>query len=895
MIDSKILLKLVLILGLGLSFSSVLQAYNINIECEFNETCVNEALFKRYLINRIENTKNIDTSIFNTADFFVLNILEKIVEPDNIYIKLQKKRLINKIIINGNKHFSRSTILNQINVITDRDYFENLNRKIISDLTLFYSSNGFINTLVELKVISKNNKNILSINIKEGEKLVLKNIEINVIGNLSKKRIIQIMELNKDFISRDIFNKGLRNLNKYLFDNRYYAKRISKSDFEVAANKVSINLELELGPKIYFIIDGLNIIETYSALLDILNIYETSILNLGFYDNLKNNLLKHYNDNGYIDANIEVYDKVRFGNNALNIIFKINENNKSFIKDININTRNKELNVNIKQEILAKHSGIFKTFNKEKINEINNVIKDYLESLGYLNVKIFPVRYDKYKDNFYIVNFNLDEGIRAKIRKVKISGITFFEDNEINKLINIKEDTYFLINELRQSIANLRLIYVQNGFSSIKIQNENLINISKDLRFVDINLEVKEGEQYYFGDFFITGNSKTKNKVILRELEFNPNDIFDYTKLLNAEKNISSIGLFSEVNLVVIDRENRLKDVLIKVVEKNQGIYELGVGYKTDEGFNLSSNISYSNIDGLNSRLNLDAVVSSKYTESNYNFLEYNLGVSYFLPYFLDFPFDFRISSQLRKEDFIYYGQEKLNFAVNLEKKYIKHRLILRNAIENIDFIQIEDIDLDPNYWKYSIRQSYYYDARNSIFNPTSGFYLNVFVEYGRSFAGQETNNYIKAVDRIRNYFELNKGLVFYSTFNFGLLYALYGDKLLLDERFVLGGIDSIRGYKRNFINTYENDDINRQWFYTASFELRQDLVMNLIGVFFIDAGDLNSSIDKFKKPYLSSGLGLRINFEVAYLSFEYAYILNKDTAIKTEDKGRFHLSIGAY
>lgn len=887
--------KLVLISVLNLIFNFNIFPYVYHSHCA-DKNCINLTLLNQYLINKSDI--ELDKVLQIAADFFQINIVEKKINGQDVYIKIEKKSTINKIVIQGNNTYKSSYLLEKLNIDLEKDYFENIRTKLEKDLILFYSNNGFIDTVVTFDLKKNRNKNTLFIKIKEGVKLTIRNIHINILGSISKKTIFNILDLKKgEIASKENYNKNIRELSKYLFDHNYFSKRISKAEFIIDDKKVDINVDIETGPIINFLIEGDNILDGKETLFNVLDINDSNIIVLGYYDNLKNKLLKYYKDNGYINATIDVYDYVTFGRNSLNIIFNVKAGSKFYISSLNINSGQISLNKSIESYLKTNYPEFFKYLNKEKMEGIDAVVKSYLEDLGYLNVKTYPLVYEKNSKNTFKISLKIEEGFQAKIRKINFYGSTLLTKEDLEKKIDIRENEIFSLSKIKLVLRKLTDFYINRGFANFKIIEDNLINISKDLRFVDIDLKIIEGEKYYFGDIYVLGNTVSKDKVILRELDFKKGEIFNATKLNLAEKRLVSLGLFRDLNIVILDKEANVKDVLIKVAEKNRGVYEIGFGYKTDIGINVSSSITYNNINGSNNRVSLDALINSKLSEATYHFLEYTIGLSYFIPYFLDFPFDVRIASQIKKEDLIYYGEKRTNLSLYFEKTFGKNKIVLRNSIDNINTIMFDDvteIQADTNYWKYTFRQSYFLDDRNSIFNPSSGYYLNIFAEYGKAFSVDTSNTYIKLVDRFRNYIELDKGFILYSTVNFGALFGLYGDELLLDERFFMGGTDSLRGYKRNFINDYIRN-IDKQYFYTGSVELRKDLFMNLIGVGFFDFGDLNSNISDFNTPLLTAGLGIRLNFEVAYLSFEYGRLLNKDMRFDTKDNGRFHLSIGAY
>ena len=130
--------------------------------------------------------------------------------------------------------------------------------------------------------------------------------------------------------------------------------------------------------------------------------------------------------------------------------------------------------------------------------------------------------------------------------------------------------------------------------------------------------------------------------------------------------------------------------------------------------------------------------------------------------------------------------------------------------------------------------------------------------------------------------------------FSTGATKSISGTSILFDDRFLLGGVGSVRGYREGIISDL-TPVINRQYFFDGSIELRRQLFWQLIGLVFYDIGSITSQDALVKGTYSSVGGGLRFSFGVGSLSFEYGYVYDKNKRLPADRMGRLHLAIGAF
>jgi outer membrane protein insertion porin family len=171
---------------------------------------------------------------------------------------------------------------------------------------------------------------------------------------------------------------------------------------------------------------------------------------------------------------------------------------------------------------------------------------------------------------------------------------------------------------------------------------------------------------------------------------------------------------------------------------------------------------------------------------------------------------------------------------------------------------------------------------------------LTVYGEWGRSFKSQSVANYLKVVEQARLYIPIFKSWTVVPSFNCGYIKGLKGESILLDERFALGGMDSIRGYREGIINDL-TPQIGSQYFYTSTLEIRRLLFWKFVGVAFTDVGNISSQDPSLNGPFSSVGGGISLKLPVGSLSLQYGYVFKLDKRVPPDKMGRLHFSLGTF
>lgn len=616
-------------------------------------------------------------------------------------------------------------------------------------------------------------------------------------------------------------------------------------------------------------------------------------------------LQKHYEEKGYYLASID-YEVKKISKENVELIFKIQEFDKVKVKKV-IFLGNKAFSDNELKDIMEtreeglfsfmSNSGNFKEFN---FNTDIERMKYFYKTKGYLQINIGTPEITVSEDKKWVfITIKVMEGPQFSINNINYQGEVLFPETEINEKISLKNGDIYSEERLRKDIQLLTEMYQDEGYA--------FANVLRTLRVVpgenkvDVEFSFEKGKIAYFGSIKIVGNTKTRDKVVRRELKIREGVKFSGTDLRRSKENVNRLGFFEPKSIVfnTITRKGRddVLDVEISLKERNTGQISLGAGYSTATGEFFQGSIAQNNFRGLGQ--NLAFSISHSKTNQTFN-------LSFTEPYFLDTKWtaggDAFLTDNKQSSSFRY---KKKGFDVRVGYPIFEFtRLFLTYKWETIKMENVTDptVDVDTeNGVASSIKAAMIHDQRDNKFEPTKGHYIRFSSEYAG--LGGDKKWFKNELDG--RYFKRLWGDLTFRSRVFGGKIDRVGDKRVpRTEKFTLGGPKNLRGYNFEAIGPEANvlDTTGRLRTFNkggrfaafSTIELVHPLAREagLKWVLFFDAGDAwddSLGVDAFKLN-MDYGFGFRWFSPIGVLRFEFGYPIDPSP----EDAGsKFHFDIG--
>lgn len=804
--------------------------------------------------------------------------------PDytNITIKVQEKKIIDKIQITGNEHFSRKFIRDTF-AIKEGERVSLLRIKQgLANLSEQMKKRGFPDSIIHYSIVpTKTNRCYLNLIIKEGAPEIINNLVI--IGDY---------EIVKSYLSLskgDIYDeRKMEEFKKSILD--YYKKQGHIGVYLKYTFKDRIlSIELQAGKKLDIFFIGNDSISEKTLKQELL-FYEIGELNLDIVEEMKARLVTAYHKNGF--PFVDVVSIMSESIETITLNFYIFEGMKHRIREISF--AGTEMPKDRLLNVLSLKKGDL--FDITQLESDRETLTEFLQSLGYLEA---VVQKPQISIDDYLVDivFSVNEGLQTTISNIAFFNNKSFTDEELLSKIPLKiGDPYneIDISDARQRIQN---IYARTGFIKARVTAQSTFSNN----YAEIIFTIDEGDLTLYGKTIVVGNERTDLKVIERELQHKEGDPLNFSIALKERHQIQRLGLFKDVDVRLSDYvvENK-RDVIYYLDEGNHGVVEFGIGYGEYERYRLFLDISYKNLFDMNRFGSLRTELSS---------LEKRFILSYSDPWFIFSNRRFSLKSYLLYED----RKEK-----SLDIKEILFKLrrtsasagVEKNINENIKadlyyiFSVVKTSDVKPDIILSredvgtliisGIKSGVIFDTRDNPFEPTKGFLTGLSLKIASSLLFSETD-FFKLIFYVNKYIKLSDRIVFAGSLSGGVAKGFKDtNELPIVERFFLGGRTSVRGYAQDMLGPKGTDGnpTGGNMFAMGNLELRTNLGRDIGIVGFLDFGNVwkkMSQIDISSLKY-TSGIGLRYKTPIGPLRIDYGFKLKREPG---ESRGELHFSLG--
>ena len=616
-----------------------------------------------------------------------------------------------------------------------------------------------------------------------------------------------------------------------------------------------------------------------------LNIKTGSILNIFKVQNNVKRIEALYKEKNYHNVKVD-YKTIELKNNQADLTFIVEEGEKVRIKTIKFIGNKAYTEKKLKKILKSSEKGFFfwltssGDLKREDLNEDVARLAAFYHNNGYIQAKIGEPKVE-FKENHIEITIKIKEGVQFKVGKIYIKGDLVMAKEKMLEKIKISNQEFYNRRIVQNDVILLKDIYSDEGYAYAEIFPRTEQDFDKLV--VNITFDIKKGKQVYFEEIIISGNTKTRDKVIRRQLKVYEQELFSGARLKRSVRNLYRLDFFKDIKVNTIKGSSDDKMVLkIGVTEKPTGSFSFGGGYSNTEKLFAMASIAQKNLFGRGHILNLQGQwgdVTKKYS------------LAFTEPWLFDIPLSAGV--KLYDWQYEYDAYDKDSIGGSLQFGYPVYdytRAFISFAHDNADIKitdevnapqsivdLVEDIGSDDIITN-SISTTLRYDSRDRMFNPTEGSDHSITVEYA-GFGGDV--GFSKYVASTGWYIPLFKDLV-------GFLHAKGGyvrensDGVLPDyERFFLGGITSLRGFEWEDLapKDEDGDEIGGDKFVQFNIELLYPIFKDagIVGVVFFDTGEVYGKGEDVDLGELreSVGLGFRWYSPVGPIRIEYGYILD--------------------
>ncbi|MBQ7252753.1 MAG: outer membrane protein assembly factor BamA [Kiritimatiellae bacterium] len=548
----------------------------------------------------------------------------------------------------------------------------------------------------------------------------------------------------------------------------------------------------------------------------------------------------------------------------------------------------------------------------------SDAMRKVLMDEGYLAGKVSDPSYRYVSEKKLDLTYEVTEGPLFRVGSWELAGNKTFTRDELQRCVVAKPGAVARYDEIEASAKNLRDYYGARGYIRTRVIPRLLLD--PEAARATVTYEIREGVFSTIRDVAIRGNSKTKDKVIRREISVAPGEVYNEVRVRSSENRLRNLNYFSYVGSYPEEtaRENEY-DVVFDVEEKSTGQFQIGVAFSSVDNILGYAELSQGNFDllgaltgrsftGAGQKLRLRGQIGDSRNDVELSFIE---------PWFLDRQLS--LGLDLYRHETSYsdeYDQTRMGGSASLSHPLgAFNRATILYGLENI---KIDDIGEDATRWireeegsrlKSFSTLTLVRDTRDRIFIPTKGFRGSISGTLAGGPLGAETDYYGGEV-RAAQHFPLFLGSVL-SFRGFATAVQEFGDsdRVPIFDRIFMGGPRTVRAFKYRKVGPKDEtrEPIGGRSGAFGSVEWTIPVVESFLRfAVFYDCGAV--WMDVFKKgdePLLEGegeivgdgvfcagyGIGLRLDIPNLPIQLDYAWPTDADEM--NDSSGRFSFSLG--
>ncbi len=608
-----------------------------------------------------------------------------------------------------------------------------------------------------------------------------------------------------------------------------------------------------------------------------------------------------YREKGFYSVKIKT-KTVKAGKNRVQVYFIIDEGPKCYVKEIRFHGNEHFSSWSLRRKLQTKTYNFFLTWitdagllNQEKLENDRKILKSFYLSEGYVQVRISKpkITLDDNRKWIYL-DYDIDEGEIFSFGTIEIVDPESSAEvtDKLLSVLKSKSGETFSNLKLQKDIDTISNYFADRGYAFVDIDPRTKIDAKK--RLISISYKVNRGTKFLFGRINIKGNTKTRDKVIRRELRFAEGDLFSGTALKRSRERLNNTQFFSEADIQTVQNDDKTMDVNVKVVETSTGTFSIGLGYSTVDSIIAVANISQKNWmgKGLDATFNVELSAARQY---------YTIGLTD--PYFLDMNINAGFNIYNESYEYDAYDTVQQGFRFHFGKPideytswstgYRWEKVEVQNVSSTAsDYIRDEEGTTSTSQVFFSMTR----DKRDNMLFPTRGYTVKGTLVFAGGPLGFD-NDFYKVILEGHKFYPFKWESAFHLWSRLGYADGYNGQELPLYERFYVGGLKTVRGFDFGEAGPEdENGDViggTKELILSAEWIFPLIKNMGLRGVVFYDAGrafddDENLSLDLRQ----SVGFGIRWKSPMGPLRVEWGFNLHPED---DEKDNVWDFSIGSF
>lgn len=546
-----------------------------------------------------------------------------------------------------------------------------------------------------------------------------------------------------------------------------------------------------------------------SKINEALDLKKEQVLDLA---KLKKNVQKIkelYVEKGFYMAEVD-YELKRPTTAEVEVWFRIHEHAKVEVRRVNFVGNKAVSDQDLREVIVTREGNVLSlltqagTYREDVFQRDLILLQAHYWDRGYVQVKVgTPVlELSPDKRSLYIT-INIDEGPQYRLGKIDVKGDLLESKEYFLSRVSVRPGEIFNRSKLSEDLQRLTDVYKDRGYAYVNATPATPVD--EKTRTVDVTFEIQKGELVYFERINIHGNTKTRDKVIRRELRMIEGEPYSQSLLDYSKRRVNALGYFEKVEVSTRrGSSDNMMEVNVDVAERPTGTFQIGAGFSSVENFIAQAQVSQNNFFGRGQLLTVQAQLSSLRQLFLLQFQDL---------YFLDTNWTFGFN--LFKQDRYLYSFTRSSYGGRLTWGYLLADDLRMTLTYNWEKVGISNGNAfsglfsggqrDPipagslaNLLRSGVTSSAIglisYDTRNDRMFPSKGWYNTLSAEVADKFLISQ-NVFTRYELAFRYFYPIWGPFVFRAKLEGGLIASRDPRGVPIFERYFVGGIYDIRGF----------------------------------------------------------------------------------------------------
>jgi len=604
-------------------------------------------------------------------------------------------------------------------------------------------------------------------------------------------------------------------------------------------------------------------------------------------------LKEYYEEEGYFEAQITP-EVEKFADGDVRVAFLISEGRRITIDRIVVEGNQGLTASQIKAVMVVQEREYYVlrgTVQRQKLEEDIDRILALYNDHGFIQARVESHDILVDRENARVtIALRVVEGPQYHIDQITVTGVTLLPESEVRRQLKFKSGDVFSRSALRESVNSIADLYSTIGRASADItpRTEQVPAEAK----VHVIMEVVEGPVVYVERINISGNLRSEDKILRREIPMVEGDMFTLQKLTRARQRIINLNYFDMVNVTTAPGTDKTKIIVnVEVTEKPTGIFSIGGGYSTADSFVGTIDLTQRNFLGKGYEASIRIRAGALTQQGIISFTD---------PWFLDRPLSAGVDIYSTMRVFTDYTYNSTGGALRLSHPFLEYwRWHLGYRISKDDIGHVSDNILSPDLLEQKgshvtsvVSGSVTRDSRDNYQAPSRGGQVGLTVDVaglGGDF------KFIKAVASASYFKPVWFGHIISGRVEGGYAFGWGEDgKVPIFERFYLGGPNSLRGWKFRQVSPVDSTGFavggTKEILANAEYLIPLPFGLRLAG--FFDVGNVYASgATNLFKIRSDVGAGVRWLSPFGPIRIDYGLKLDRNPH---EDIGAFQFSVGS-